>query len=208
MLGTGTGAGACAPCLGMCDDVLLDCVVLLPDVVLPRDVTAQVGSVEEVLNLLVAPKAAGADKQSKGVFLTTISFLPSGVHCLWQDANCSWGLGAACRLPFRLFCTLCCGPSGGCTSTSAGTGASRITHATSRRFDQYCQTRLPCRAGIVLSLSAAFTEPLSSSHLCTGIAFSPDADVVLDELNSAVEGIIGVVQQAPRLVLMRSFAQV
>lgn len=36
-----------------------------------------IGSVEEMLGLLVAPKQS-ADKQSKGVFNTTISFLTDG----------------------------------------------------------------------------------------------------------------------------------
>lgn len=36
-------------------------------------------SAEELLNLLTAPKQDKADKQSKGMFLTTISFLPDSI---------------------------------------------------------------------------------------------------------------------------------
>ncbi len=40
------------------------------------------------------------------------------------------------------------------------------------------------------------------------ITFTPDDSAVLDELNNMMEGIIGLAQQAPRLIFMRAFTQV
>ncbi|KXZ55711.1 DHC8 protein [Gonium pectorale] len=40
-----------------------------------------------------------------------------------------------------------------------------------------------------------------------GITFTPDDSAMLEELNNTIEGIIGLAQQAPRLIFMRAFAQ-
>ncbi|GLC47993.1 hypothetical protein PLESTB_000047400 [Pleodorina starrii] len=40
-----------------------------------------------------------------------------------------------------------------------------------------------------------------------GITFTPDDTAVMEELNNVIEGIIGLAQQAPRLIFMRAFAQ-
>jgi len=44
------------------------------------------------------------------------------------------------------------------------------------------------------------------SFAANGIQFTPDCESVLEELNVALEGIISVAQQAPRIVFMRAFA--
>jgi hypothetical protein len=38
-----------------------------------------VSSAEDLLALLTAPKQNGSEKQSKGIFLTTISFVPGSI---------------------------------------------------------------------------------------------------------------------------------
>eukprot|EP00201_Polytomella_parva_P020499 CAMPEP_0175042260 /NCGR_PEP_ID=MMETSP0052_2-20121109/2450_1 /TAXON_ID=51329 ORGANISM="Polytomella parva, Strain SAG 63-3" /NCGR_SAMPLE_ID=MMETSP0052_2 /ASSEMBLY_ACC=CAM_ASM_000194 /LENGTH=3805 /DNA_ID=CAMNT_0016305023 /DNA_START=33 /DNA_END=11446 /DNA_ORIENTATION=+ len=44
------------------------------------------------------------------------------------------------------------------------------------------------------------------SFVPDAIAFTPDSAAILDELNTVVEGIINMAQQAPRLIFMRAFA--